>query len=212
MNPHAPSEHDDDRILTAIRYGVEARDVEFKRSAPFSDYRWKIVRTCMAMANLRGGGVIIIGVAQDKDRRYLWEGVKPEHVSTYTQDAVYNIVNHYARPVVSLRVRTIVVDGKQYVGIEVDMFERRPIICGVPTPQEAGKDGVPLGAFVARTRETISTSVVGDPDLVDEIIDIGMEMRAAELIASAQRIGLRMPDDARNAFAREREAFFGEEQ
>ncbi len=40
-----------------------------------------------------------------------------------------------------------------------------------------------------------------------EVLEIAAETRAAEIIATAQRIGLRMPDTAAQNFADERKGF-----
>jgi hypothetical protein len=63
--------------------------------------------------------------------------------------------------------------------------------------------GPRLGPDVAQ----ISTTKVVTPELLSEVLEIAAEKRAAEIISIAQRIGLRMPDDAATQFARERTDF-----
>lgn len=198
------------RVVEAISQAVETRGVEYKRSEPFESLKWKIVKTSMAMANLRGGGVIVIGVAEHDEGAYDLVGMTSEHLTTYNQDTIYNLVNKYARPAISLRVRSVSVDNKDFIGIEIDQFERTPVICSVAMPNEASRDLVRVGQIVGRSRERIATSVVGDPDVVDEILNLGMEIRASEFLAAANRLGLG-PNPTSSAFREERNDFFGDE-
>ena len=45
------------RIEGAFELLMETRAVEFKQSAPWESLKGHMVRTCMAMSNLRDGGV-----------------------------------------------------------------------------------------------------------------------------------------------------------
>jgi predicted HTH transcriptional regulator len=197
-----------DPVLEAIRAGVETRATEFKQSCPFDEIQWKIVKTCMALANLRDGGRIIIGVAE-RDGRWQADGVDSKHLEGYTHDKILELVNRHARPPISLLVRLVPLDSKTFVAIEVGEFDRVPIFCGVATPKTAGKDALRVGDMPARSRDRVATSRIYDADLVAEIIEVAAEKRAASIIATAQRIGLRMPDDTATMFRRERGDFGG---
>jgi predicted HTH transcriptional regulator len=203
-----PDASADTILVDAIRAAVETRATEFKASRPFVDLRWKIVKSCMAMANLRDGGRIIIGMAQRGGRCYP-DGMEAEHMVGYTFDTIFELVNRHARPSISLTVRTVELDSRNFVGIEVREFERVPIFCGVATPNEAGADGLRIGDMPGRSRDRIATSRVYDADLVAEIIEVAAEKRAASIIATAQRVGLRMPDDSTTLFQNERDGFGG---
>ncbi|MHB8415750.1 MAG: ATP-binding protein [Acidiferrobacteraceae bacterium] len=195
-----------DPFLAILRQPVETRATEFKESQPFESLKWKILRACMAMANLREGGRIIIGVSERNGAPDLC-GILPEHAVGYTQDTLIALVNRHARPAVFLTLRFVEFGERRFVGIEVQPFDRVPIICGVVTPDEAGRDGLRVGDILARTRDRVSTSRVGDANLIAEIIEVAAEKRAQEIIATAQRIGLRMPDSDRALFESERRAF-----
>lgn len=197
---------DEDFLREAIRQRVETRAVEYKESQPFEAIKWRLCKTVMAMANLRDGGCIIIGVSERNGIPEL-SGVDPAHEKTYKQDDIIALVNRYARPAVTLTMRVLEYDGDRFIGVAIRPFDRTPIICGNPMPKEAGADALRFGEIVARTRDRISSSKVGDPDLVAEILEIAAEKRAAEIIGTAQRIGLRLPPQARDEFAKERVAF-----
>jgi predicted HTH transcriptional regulator len=196
----------DDRIVAALQRPVETRDTEFKESRPFEALRWKLVKACIAMANLRGGGRIIIGVAEQDGWPKL-DGMVREHEAGYTQDDLYALVNRYARPFVRLEVRFVEFDRKRFIGIEIREFERSFIFCGNAMPQEAGNSRLLVGDIPARSLDAIATTKVHDADLVAELIEIAAEKRAADIISTAQRIGLKMPEQDRDLFAAERADF-----
>ena len=196
-----------DPLLRLIRLGAETRATEYKESQPFELLKWKIVKSCMAMANLREGGRIIVGVAQ-RDGRTEALGMHPNHESDYTQDSIFELVNRHARPAVSLTVRFVEeTDGRRFVGIEVAPFDRIPVFRHNATPPAAGRDGLRVGDIPARSRDRIATSRLYDADLVAEIIEVAAESRARDIIATAQRIGLTLPDQTQTLFERERQDF-----
>lgn len=195
-----------DRLIAALESPVETRNTEFKESQPLDVLQWKLVKTCMAMANLRGGGRILIGVAE-LDGLPILAGVQPGHEAGYNQDDFYALVNRYARPRVDLTLRLVDHDAKRFVGIEVREFDRVFVFCGNAMPSEAGKDRLLVGDIPARSLDAIATSKIRDPDLVAEIIELAAEKRAAQIIATAQRIGLQMPQRDKTAFEAERADF-----
>lgn len=195
-----------ERISEAVRTIVETRDTEYKSSQPFAALKWKIVRTAIAIANLREGGRIIIGVVEDRGI-FTRTGITPDHEREYTQDEIFTVVNRHARPGIDLVVLPVEDNGMRFVGIEIAPFDRTPIFCGVATPQEAGNDGLRVGDLPARDLSRIATSRVHDPDLVAEILEVAAEKRARSIIVTAQRIGLIMPDADATRFAQERQDF-----
>lgn len=190
-----------DPVVTAIRRLVELRDTEFKESQPFEWLRYKIAKAAMGMANLRDGGLIVIGVSQ-RDR-LMATGVTAEHEATYDPDNVIEAINRHARPPVDCTVRVVNVDGANYVGIEVRTFDRSPIFCKRSTP-----DGTPdadkliEGCVYARCNDRIGTTRVVDPDLMAEILEIAAERGAAKIVRVARQVGLQMPNDARDEILR----------
>jgi len=204
LGPNDEDEHD--QTLELFRRLVETRDTEFKESQPFPVLKWKLVRTCMAMANLADGGRIVIGISE-RSTFPTATGMLPDHEETYNQDDLYSFVNQYARPPVSLTLRPVEFDGKRFLLIEVSPFDRTPIFCKKNMPDEAGGSQLRIGQLMARTRDTISTSKAAEPDLVAEIFTIAAEKVAREIIAQSQRVGFRLPDDSKTRFERERDEF-----
>ncbi len=148
-----------DPVVLALASGVETRSSEFKESQPFDVLKWKIVKSAMAMANLRDGGRIIIGGSERDGATLRLEGVKTEHDADYDNDTIINLVNTHARPPVDLLVRRIAYDGKQFVAIEVRQFSRTPVFCSKPTPSGTPeKQQLREGDVYVRSNERISTT------------------------------------------------------
>lgn len=62
-----------DEMKSAIQFGAERRDVEFKPPIKWHDsqrpFKLEITKAAMALSNTPGGGNIVIGISQQQDRR-----------------------------------------------------------------------------------------------------------------------------------------------
>ena len=59
-----------DRVYSALDRCQESQAIEFKASIPWESLKYQLVRTTLAIGNLRDGGIIIIGVSERGDA---WE-------------------------------------------------------------------------------------------------------------------------------------------
>jgi predicted HTH transcriptional regulator len=117
---------------------AELTNVEYKGDADFPSIKFRITKTAMAMANLRDGGAIIVGISQDTQRQFSAVGVSAKTEASFIQETVYEFVNTYASPPVELRVLTLEHQAKRFIIIDVQPFERTPLVCRRNTP-----DGTP---------------------------------------------------------------------
>lgn len=108
---------------------MERRNMEFKESAPWKDLRCVLTRTIMAMANLKGGGTIIIGIKEGPGKTTDHAGMGRADFDTYNPDDIASFVNEYAEPSVSVVPHRITRRGKRYVVLDVEEFDEVPIIC-----------------------------------------------------------------------------------
>lgn len=194
-----------DAAIKAIQDLNEERDKEFSESQPFDVLMWKIVTTSMAMANLRDGGSLIIGISQ-REGYFVASGIIAEHFNDYDPDDVISAVNKYAKPPVALAVYPVNCEGKAFLVIDGAPFRRTPVMCSKGAPDGSGQK-FKSGDIFARSLDRIATSRIVDLDLMEEVIEIAAEKRAAEIVATAQRIGLRLPAAAEESFVRERSDF-----
>src|SRR4029077_1937830 len=86
-----------DRVVAALDTCVESQSIDFKESAAWSTLQYKVVRTALAMANLRDGGALVIGASEAGDR---WDltGISDEHLATYDVDDVIDAIHKFASP------------------------------------------------------------------------------------------------------------------
>lgn len=173
----------EDRVRSLFTYVREERSVEYKRSEPWEALEAKTVKTAMGMANLRGGGIIVIGVAQVKGTLEL-QGMDPAHLATYQADEVQAAANRFADPYVRLEIGVVEWEGKQFLGIGAAEFDEIPVVC------KRSGIGVRLGAMYIRSNRLPETSEVQSQTEIREIIELATEKGVRRFLATAQRVGL----------------------
>ena len=149
----------------------------------------------MAMANRSDGGIVVIGVGDD-GAVLSWVGVSAEELATWNADPVGDRIAAYADPPPSCEVSTPSYEGKTYVVLEVEEFGDVPVIC------KRSYEGVLRegATYVRPRRKPESVEVPTSADMRD-LLDLASEKMARRLLASAERLGLRLtapagPDDA----------------
>jgi predicted HTH transcriptional regulator len=182
------------RAKDAIDLPAELAAVEFKAGQAFSDLQYKITKTSMGMANLRDGGLIIIGVAQNEDRSFLVEGVSEASVATYVQETVYEFINRFASPPVELRVAPFEHVDKQFVVIAISPFERTPVVCRRNTPDGVAKsDQMYVGDFFVRTGDRVGTSIVTSAQMMSDLLELATSRRYSEMSRLQRESGVLTP-------------------
>jgi predicted HTH transcriptional regulator len=87
----------------------------------------KLARDILAMANVRDGGTIVIGVV---DGTFVREGVDDATKATYNPDTMRDQLAAYADPHVRVTVHLLSDSkGTEYVAIRVHPFRELPVIC-----------------------------------------------------------------------------------
>ena len=152
----------------------ERKHIEFKSGKPFSEYREKIVKGVMALANNRGGGKFIIGVEDGGEIT----GLSPEQLKTYHGDVVIEQVNKHVNPFVRLETEFIEHNKGTCVCIHVYEFHDVPIIC-FKQMQKDNKQILRKGAVYVRSErkpESIAVEHLSDMrSLVDLATQKGVE-------------------------------------
>lgn len=161
---------------------AELSQIEFKRNADFQSLQYRIAKTAMAMANLRDGGMIIVGVAQNDERHFVIEGIDTTNEASFVQETVYEFVNRYASPPVELRVLPIEYDTKRFIIIDIQPFERTPVVCKRNTPDTtSANDRMRAGDFFVRTGSPVSTQRVQSEAMMHEVLEFAVIRRVAEM-------------------------------
>src|SRR5205807_10260468 len=85
------------RIILALNRCQEQPWLDFKESQPWQVLCWRLLKTIMAMANLRDGGLILVGVAE-RDNSWELTGIEPDHLTAFDYDNIIGQLNKYASP------------------------------------------------------------------------------------------------------------------
>ena len=180
------------RIALALGRCQEQPWLDFKESRPWLELRWRLLKTMMGMANLRDGGLVLIGVAERADT---WEltGIQNDHLSTFDYDEIIDQLSKYASPQVAV---DMVVhdhdDGRRYLAIHVHQFQDAPVVCRNNSPDDVkGKERL-LAAevYVRPTTGRPRTEKVSDAARLHDLLELAAEFRARRMLEVGKRVGL----------------------
>ncbi len=138
-----------------IYRGIENQELDFKAAQDWGELtragRAKFARHVMAMANTRGG-YIVVGVAEDENGNpTLRTGLTEKQARSFDPSTVGQTVNRYADPSVEFDIVRPEVDGRRYVVFVVYPFRGLPHVCG-----DACETELQRGVFYIRTPDARS--------------------------------------------------------
>ena len=160
----------------------------------------KITRTILGMSNIRDGGAVVIGVAQDGEN-FLPEGANPSDVGSFAQDLVAEWVNGYADPFAEVTVSRVSHKHSSFVVIQVAEFTEIPVVC----KQNGPFDFLRRGAIYTRSRRKHETVEVPSQVEMRELLDLSIEKGFRRLLERLHRAGVSMTAIA--GLSRHREEF-----
>ncbi len=190
------------RITLALSRCQEESWLDFKESQPWEELRWRLLKTIMGMANLRDGGLILVGVAE---RGNTWEltGIEPAHLSSYDYDDIIDQLGKYASPQV---IVDIVLHnheaGKCYLAIHVRQFNDSPVVCRNNSPVDVKPKNRLAAADVYVRPKTgkPQTVKVTDAAQLHELLDLAAEFRARRILEVGRRVGLAPADTSASSY------------
>lgn len=193
-----------------LDWPCETRSIEWKRCEDLDDkhYRALIARAVMAMANTRGGGHVLVGVAQGVDNRF--HGVPSDKLVQWEQDHLADILRNFMTPPVPVIVRPDDTRGVTVVILEVPEFDDQPILCTKDdnTSSDTNKKQESIlkrGACYIRPRSKVESCPVGTYEDMRDLLDLATEKAVRKFLELVGRLGLvqrSSPDD--EWFRRER--------
>jgi len=174
-----------------VLHGKEERYLEYKRSMIWTGNdttKVKIAKAMMAMANLRNGGVIVVGMQERA--RGIWEPevMTPEQLSSFTQDDVAQWVNDYATPAVQFSIEAITLNVNQLVIIQVQEFDTSPVICR--KQKISGGETLEAGAIYYRSNRKIESAPISSDEDLRELIGLAVDKGIARHISRLHMLGL----------------------
>jgi predicted HTH transcriptional regulator len=178
-----------DRVSAALDRCREDQDIDFKESAAWSDLQYRIVHAALGMANLRDGGVIIIGVSE-RDSSWMRTGIDPAHRDTFDVDDVAAKLNSYVSPHVDVELVLVQHETLEYLAVHIREFRETPVVCKKNGPD---KSSIVEGAVYVRPPGMARTTKVVRGEQMHDLLELAAEKRARALLEKAGRIGMK-PD------------------
>ena len=138
-----------------IRRGVESDVLDYKAAQNWNELsragKAKFARHCMALANTKGG-CVVVGVGEGPSGKpSILTGLTEKEALSFDPTAVGNFINRYADPQVEFTLERPVVEGKQFIVFDVKPFTHMPHICTGGCDQELLQ-----GVFYIRTADASS--------------------------------------------------------
>lgn len=175
-----------DRAKGALDLCQESQGVEFKESGTWDALKFKLIRTSMAMANLRDGGIIVIGVSQ---RGSSWDltGIAPLDLKSYDPDVIVAQLNSFASPFVDLDIVIVEHANQQFLAIQAREFIATPVVCKKNGP--SGTDIREGDIYIRSVGKPETTRITRAGDLED-LLTLAAEKRARSILEQGRRVGL----------------------
>lgn len=138
-----------------IYLGLENQQVDFKAAQDWNELtrpgRAKFARHCMAMANTKGG-YVVVGVGEDsKGNPTVYTGLTEVQAKSFDPSTVGQTINRYADPSIEFDIVRPVVDGRLYAVFVVQPFQTLPHVCSDTCENELQR-----GVFYVRTPDARS--------------------------------------------------------
>lgn len=158
----------------------EQRNCEFKSANRWIDeFKFKVVRAILCMANKKNGGSIIIGVDEDNEGVFSINGLDEDTAKKYKHDEIMQFVNDkYADPSIDLVVQKLFDEstGTTLINIHVSEFETIPISCKKDYPEILQKGKIYSKSF---SKEECTANLSSEE--LREIIDLATKKIVFEI-------------------------------
>jgi len=187
-----------DKVYNALDRCQESKSVDFKESAPWNDLKWQIIRTALAMGNLRDGGVIVIGASERNDT---WDltGITQENIATYDVDDIIDIVNKFSSPPIKIEVVRVSYRNKNtFLAIQIHEFTDSPFVCRKNGPDNI--KNIRSGDVFVRPPGKPRTTRVTTAEEMQSLLELAAEKRARRILEVAHRIGLKASETSSQKF------------
>lgn len=135
--------------------GIESDELDYKAAQSWTALtrggRGKIIRHLIALANTKGG-FLVVGVGEDNaGRPSCYTGVSDEECASFDPSTVGTFVNRCVEPPIDFTIERPLIDGKRFVIFIVKPFSQLPHVCCNSVDTE-----LTMGVFYIRTPEASS--------------------------------------------------------
>ncbi|MEA4862337.1 MAG: helix-turn-helix domain-containing protein [Victivallaceae bacterium] len=126
--------------------------------------RAKFVRHCLALANTRGG-CVVVGVGEDASGHpSVYTGLSREQAHSFDPTTVGTFINRHVDPAIDFTVERPLIDGKRYAVFVIKPFTTLPHVCSSSLSGELQQ-----GVFYIRTTDASSRPAYRAGELHDLI-------------------------------------------
>ncbi len=174
-------------FFDVIFHGREERNIEYKGPMNWKDpqTKAKVTKACLAMANVRDGGWIVVGVRCNEKGAYEAVGMDSKDAQSFEQDHVQAYVNGFADPPVKVEVSRVEHSGKLFIVMRVHQFDQAPVIC-----KKSGPEGLKEGTIYTRTRRMVESAPVADEGEMREILRLAVDEQMHDFLARMAKWGV----------------------
>lgn len=189
----------DEEFAQLVTLPHELRSVEFKPKGKRERNSYlfaAVAKACLAMANLPGGGRVMIGVDQTGET-FDPVGVSEEELASWLQyDAVFEGINEYADPAIRFGIQSYVYDSKAFVVLEVEEFDDVPILCRKDYNDQNRRPPLHVlrrGACYVRSGNKAASTEVPSQSEMRELLDLAVGKGVRRYVRSALAAGFIIP-------------------
>jgi hypothetical protein len=171
----------------------ETPHVDFKAAQEWDgSARAALAVDIVAMANIRDGGALLIGVAERDDGGAFVEGLTTEQAATFDPTKVGGYLANHFQPAVSLTIERATIEEKLIVVIRVQEFDATPIICikdGPEKPSDGGRSKRYFygGNVIVRNAAARSEAIRTAEDM-HALIRLAVTKTSDQLLADFRRV------------------------
>lgn len=173
-----------------LAFGREQRGVEFKGPGSSTDKRFRatVARAMLALANIRDGGIVIIGVTDSLEPL----GLDSEKLDSWKDyDTIADRINRYAEPPIAFTLEILSYQEKNFVAIKVDEFVDVPHLCRVDDSEILVE-----GALYIRPRAKPESSQIKTHTDMRDLLDLMQEKSLRKILRTVSRAGAEISNSA----------------
>lgn len=198
-----------DDIEAILKYDSETRGVEVKGAYPRTDSHMlaKVARAALSMGNLRDGGHVIIGIADDKLAE-MTPGLEGDNLASWLNyDDIARSLAVYADPPLRFDLAQIELSNGAHIAVlQVHEFAELPHFCAKAHDRAELKKG----ALYVRSRAVPETAAVASSAELREVVKLATEKALRAYVESAERAGVELSTAAQAQEAQDEERFAAE--
>ena len=160
----------------------EGKKVEFKGKTNFKNFKEHFTIALCSMANIAGGGLIIIGI---NDQTYSLESLSDEEIKSFDKKKIYDYIKNHVSPLPQFNMEEHEEDGKKFLIFHVLEFSEMPHIL-TNLIEFNGKKYLP-GDIIIRTESSESRRIKNENEM-RELISLSLRKRSELLLSEINDI------------------------